>query len=504
MKRITLITLSLVVTALLYAGCTDSFLQKSDSNSVNSDTFYQTEAQALASVNSAYAMLQAHGLWGRSIFFMLDFAGQEVGTTGNTQGPPLELLNHNYGPSGNTHITTPWDNLYDMISKANSTILNVGQMEDIDTAVRDRVVAEATFLRGLAYFYINAIYGGGPLRLVENLDELHTPRASEEEIWTQVETDLSAAAGVLPQKGGYPAAQEGRATTGAAYALLGKAHLYQEEYSAAETAFQQVIDQGVYDLERASDYGGNTIDNAIQAMRWNHHPDENNNKEAVFEVQFKSGTGFGWSTDGTGRNETSIRPQEYGVDGFAFYNAVPAQDLINAYDSDDPRLEAFYFGPNSTYRGQPYDFAGKGWAWKKYQKTDEAENSESDANMDVIRYADVLLMMAEAKIMQGGAKVAEGIELINEIRRRADPTGNILADRDTNAGQDQAFDWLVLERRLELAGEQTRFFDMVRWGMAADEWDSFQAGKHEVFPIPQEEINANTEMTDEEDQNPGY
>lgn len=504
MKRITLIILSLCMTALLYVSCTDSFLQKSDKNSINTDTFYQTEQQAVASVNSAYAMLQAHGLWGRSIFFLLDFAGQEVGTTANTQGPPLELLNHNYSPSGNTHVTTPWENLYNMISKANSTIEKVGAMEDIDTEIRDRVVAEATFLRGLGYFYVNAIYGGGPLRTVENLDELHTPRASEEEIWNQVESDLSAAAGVLPQKGGYEGPQEGRATSGAAYALLGKAHLYQEDYPAAQTAFENVINQGVYDLERASDYGDSNIENAITAMRWNHHPDENNNKEAVFEVQFKSGTGFGWSTDGTGRNETSIRPQEYGVDGFAFYNSVPAADLIDAYNPDDPRLEAFYFGPNSTYVGEPYDFASKGWAWKKYQKTDEAENSESNANMDVIRYADVKLMYAEALIMQGGAQnISDGIDEINDIRRRADPTGNILEDRNTSVGQAQAMEWLKLERRLELAGEQTRFFDMVRWGDAADAWETFVQGQHEVFPIPQDEINANTEMT-EDDQNPGY
>lgn len=492
------------MSALLYVSCTDSFLQKSNTNSINSDTFYKTEQQALASVNSAYAMLQAHGLWGRSIFFMLDFAGQEVDPTPNTQAPPTALLNHQYGPAtGNTHIVTPWSNLYNMISKTNQTILNVGEMENIDSGTRDRVIAEAKFLRGLGYFYINAIWGGGPLRLIENLDELNVPRASEEEIWSQVESDLSEAAGVLPPKGGYPAAQEGRATSGAAYALLGKTHLYQEEYGDAETAFQNVIDQGVYDLERASDYGTSTIENAITAMRWNHHPDENNNKESVFEVQFKSGTGFGWATDGTGRNESSIRPQEYGVDGYAFYNAKPAQDLIDAYNEDDPRLEAFYFGPNSTYQGDPYPFQEKGWAWKKYQKTDEAENSESNANMDVIRYADVLLMMAEAKIQQGGGKVSEGIELINQIRRRADPTGNILADRNTGASQSQAMQWLMLERRLELSGEQTRFFDMVRWGRAADAWSSFTEGKNEVFPIPQSEINANTEMTSE-DQNPGY
>lgn len=496
MKRLILIVLSLGMTALLYVSCTDSFLETSNQNSVNSDSFYQTADDAVASVNSAYALLQAHGLWGRSIFFLLDFAGKEVGTTANTQGPPLQLLNHTYTSSGNTHITTPWSNLYDMISKANSTILNVSEMEDIDTDLRDRVVAEAHFLRGLGYFYINAIYGGGPLRTIDNLEEINMPRSSAEEIWTQVENDLAMAYQGLPQKGAYGDTDEGRATSGAARALLGKAHLYQEEWGDAEAQFQEVINSGVYHLIRADEFGGDPV----AAMRSNHAPEVDNNDEAVFEVQFAAGTGFGWETDGTGLNETSIRPQEYGVNGYAFYNAVPASDLIDAYENGDPRLEAFYFGPNSTYQGEPYPFEQDGWAWKKYQKTDEAEQSESDANMDVIRYADVLLMMGEAKIQQG--EVAEGVDYINQVRRRADPSGTILLDRVTT-DPSEAMDFLVHERRVELAGEQTRFFDLVRWGRAAEELETFQSGKHEVFPIPQSEINANTEMS-QEDQNPGY
>lgn len=496
MKRLILIILLLSMTAVLYVSCTDSFLETTNQNSVNSDSFYQTAEDAVSSVNSAYAMLQAHGLWGRSIFFLLDFSGEEVGTTANTQGPPLQLLNHTYTSSGNTHITTPWSNLYDMISKANSTILNVSEMEDIDAGLKDRVVAEAHFLRGLGYFYINAIYGGGPLRTADNLEEIHLPRSSAEEIWTQVENDLEAAYPALPLKGEYSDADVGRATSGAARALLGKAHLYQEEWGEAETQFQAVIDSEVYHLISADEFGGDPV----AAMRSNHAPEVDNNDEAVFEVQFAAGTGFGWSTDGTGLNETSIRPQEYGVNGFAFYNAVPASDLIEAYEDDDPRLEAFYFGPNSTYQGEPYPFEKDGWAWKKYQKTDEAEQSESDANMDVIRYADVLLMMAEAKIQQGA--VAEGVDYINQVRRRADPSGTILPDRVTT-DQSEAMDFLVHERRVELSGEQTRFFDLVRWGLAAEELGTFQNGKHEVFPVPQEEINANTEIS-QDNQNPGY
>lgn len=496
MKRLIYIAFSLSLLALLYVSCTDSFLDTNNKNSVNSDSFYQTPEDAVASVNSAYAMLQAHGLWGRSIFFLLDFAGEEVGTTANTQGPPLELLNHTYTSSGNTHITTPWSNLYDMISKANSTIMNVSEMENIDESLQSRVIAEARFLRGLGYFYINAIYGGGPLRTVENLEEINIPRSSSEEIWNQVESDLSSAYPDLPQKGEYSDADVGRATSGAARALLGKAHLYQEEWADAEEQFQAVVDSDVYHLIRAEEFGGDPV----AAMRSNHAPEVANNDEAVFEVQFSAGTGFGWSTDGTGLNETSIRPQEYGVNGFAFYNAVPASDLIDAYEEDDPRLEAFYFGPNSTYQGEPYPFEEDSWAWKKYQKTDEAEQSESDANMDAIRYADVLLMMAEAKIQQGD--VADGVDYINQVRRRADPSGTILPDRVTTS-QSEAMEYLIHERRVELSGEQTRFFDLVRWGLAAEELETFQTGKHEVFPIPQNEINANTEIS-QEDQNPGY
>lgn len=489
--------ISVVLAVVLFAfGCGDSFLQKKDKNSVNTDTFYDTEEQALASVNAAYALTQSHGMWGRSFFFLLDFAGQEVGPTSNTQSPPFELLDHTYSAEGNTHVNQPWTNIYDMISKTNSTIENVGEMDDssISPNLRDRIIAEAKFLRALGYFYINAIYGGGPLRTVENQQELHLPRADPSDIWAQVESDLSDAASVLPERGGYDDADEGRATSGAAYALLGKAHLYQEEFSDAENALQRVIDQGVYELHQASDYGGD----AGAALRAIHDPYTDNPPESIFEIQFIEGSQFGWSMDGVGLSESSIRPTEYGVDGFAFYNCVPAEDLIDAYDSGDPRLEAFYYGPNNTYMGEPYPFGDKGWAWRKYTRDDATEmDFASPANMVVIRYADVLLMQAEAKI-RSGSGVSDGIELINDVRERSE-----LSPRNTGAGQSQAFEWLKTERRLELAGEQTRFFDMVRWGDAADAWDSFQSGKHEVFPIPQSEINANTALS-QEDQNPGY
>ncbi|MEM7659963.1 MAG: RagB/SusD family nutrient uptake outer membrane protein, partial [Bacteroidota bacterium] len=119
-------------------------------------------------------------------------------------------------------------------------------------------------------------------------------------------------------------------------------------------------------------------------------------------------------------------------------------------------------------------------------------------NHDVIRYADVLLMQAEAKVKQG--KVADGIALINRIRRRADPTGNILADIPVGS-QEEAIQALISERQVELCGEQVRRMDLVRWGIAVEHLPGFQPGKNEYFPIPQSEVDNNEALNEN---NPGY
>ncbi|MGK7395498.1 MAG: RagB/SusD family nutrient uptake outer membrane protein [Candidatus Cyclobacteriaceae bacterium M3_2C_046] len=521
MKKYIILSLT-ILSMLVYSRCGDEFLNKVDETSINSGSFYTSEGDAIASVNAAYAHLQNISLWGRRIFFMLDFSSDEIGRTPNTQGPPLELLLHTFGPQGNEHIDNPWQMFYKLIARTNITISEVSEMEDIDQTVQNQVLGQAYFLRALGYFYINTLWNGGPLRTEETID-LDISRATPEEIWQLIESDLDFASKNLPAE--WAGGDAGRATSGAALALLGKSHLYQEDWAAAESALMQVINSGVYHLVGGEDSPNpaTTIDEAIAAMRTNHDFGVKNNAEAVFEVQFKAGEGgLSWdSNNATGRREATVRPQEYGVDGFSFYNAKPSQKLIDAFerinpDSNekgniDPRFQAFFFTEYDTLlKGEekiPYSdiLATAGYAWKKYQHSETVQNpanaSDNDVNHDIIRYADVLLMAAEAKINQN--KVAEGIDLINQVRKRADPTSTILPLRPTATTAEEALDYLIQERQIELAGEQVRRSDLVRWGLAAENLDGFQVGKHEFFPIPQNEIDANAEISIQ-DQNPNY
>lgn len=520
MKK-TLKIILLLVGTLIYTRCDDGFLNKVDQTSINSGSFYNTETDAVASVNAAYAHLQNLSLWARRIFFMLDFASDEIDPTPNTQGAPFELIQHTFGPQGNEHIDNPWQMFYKLIARTNITIEEVSDM-DINQDVKDEVLGQAHFLRALGYFYINALWNGGPLR-TEETTEINVPRASPEEIWTLIESDLTTAISQLPAT--WPASEAGRATSGAAEALLGKAHLYQEEWQDAETHLMNVINSGNYYLIGGpNDPAGeaSTIDEAIEALRVNHAFDIKNNAEAVFEVQFQSGSGLSWnSTSATGRAEGSVRPQEYGVDGFSFYNAKPSDKLLNAYErivpgnndkgNVDPRFQAFFFTKYDTLvKGEeviPYSDiqATAGYAWKKYQHETTVQDpnnaSASNVNHDVIRFADVILMAAEAKIRQGD--VADAVELINRIRRRADPTATILPDISPSVSQEEAIEALIHERQVELSGEQVRRTDLVRWGIAAQNINNFQSNKHEYFPIPQSEIDANQALGPD-DQNPGY
>ena len=520
MKRIFKI-LILFVSLFIYSRCGDDFLNKVDETTINSASFYNTETDAIASINAAYAHLQNLSLWGRRIFFMLDFSSDEIGSTPNTQGPPFELLQHTFRPQGNEHIENPWQMFYKLIARTNITIREVSEME-INEQVKNEVLGQARFLRALGYFYINALWNGGPLKTEENLFEVSVERATPEQIWEFIESDLNTAIDLLPET--WDEDNEGRATKGAAEALLGKTHLYQEDWEQAETHLMNVINGGNYYLVGGENDPNpvTTIDGAIAAMRTNHDFAIKNNPEAVFEVQFKSGTGLSWnSNSATGLAEGTVRPREYGVDGFSFYNAKPSDKLIAEFErinpdnndkgNVDPRFQAFFFTEYDTLvKGEeeiPYSdiLENSGYAWKKYQRDvtvqDPDDPNANDVNHDVIRYADVLLMAAEAKIMQN--EIAEGIQLINQVRRRADPTGTILPDRPESVSQEEAIDFLIHERQIELSGEQVRRTDLVRWGIAAQNINNFQTNQHEYFPIPQSEIDANQALT-EEDQNPGY
>jgi starch-binding outer membrane protein, SusD/RagB family len=489
-----ILAIAVLLSGLVYWSCNDKFLDTQDTNNINSDTFYKTIEEGIAAVNSVYAGLQRQGLYQRQIFFVHDFSSGEAAPTQNTQTPNTQLLSFAFDAT-HEHINALWNDSYVTIARANIVVEKVPGITG-DEAIKTRLLAEARFIRALCYFNLVANFGDVPLRLPGETAVVNdVPRSPRADVYRQIEEDLRYAESNLPKRADYDAANTGRATSGAAAGLLGKVLVYQEKWGEAETQLQKVIGNE-YSLVPAS------------RMQGLFNASDENNEESLFEVQFTKGLSGGngaWAVDqntGWGGNaEGNFRPKEYGVSGFAFYNAKPSDDIINSYVPNDPRLMAYFFGPGSTFNGITYDsiYAANGWAIGKYTDPNPGSGGAADdgeINIRVLRYADILLLQAETKLRLN--KTGEGIALVNQIRRRADPSGTILPDfaADGNALQN-----LIDERKRELCFEGQRFLDLIRWGLAAQVFGSkFVVGKHELLPIPANEIDLNSLAV----QNPKY
>ena len=293
----------------------------------------------------------------------------------------------------------------------------------------------------------------------------------------------------------------GRATKGAANALLGRVHLFRGDYNAARTALLRV---NVNDQYRLVD---NFYDNFMDETQ--------DNEESVFDVMFsnKYGGADSWGTTGSGIAEVTFRGQEYGI---TWFNVYPSDMTLDEFEAGDPRYADSFWSngdildPNGE--AVPADIPlGRRAAWKKYSQYYKQLNSDTQSgiNFRVIRYADVLLMLAECENEVGTA--ADAIAYLNEVRNRPSVSmPNYGTPAMDAAGypvtsKEEIFNAIVHERQVELCGEQVRMNDLIRWGLDADVLAPFGYNnqKHNLFPIPQNEIDAN-EMLTQADQNPGY
>lgn len=494
-----LLTFVMISLTLLY-GCDDQ-LDVSNPNKPETENFYTTSSQVEAAVNAAYANLQTRGLYMRHMFFMMDNMAHENAGNSQLEADKRQYLDFAFDPSHGA-IRAYWESCYRGINKANSLLDNQEKVESISTNIlpvdlRNRYFAEAKFLRALYYFMLVTRYGEVPLLTSVPTSDEGTPKSSVDSIYEQIIQDLEdAIPSLLPASD----TENGRATVGAAQALLGKVHLYREDYEAAQTAFANVTG---YSL--VADYG----DNFLEATE--------HNSESIFEVMYDEtlGTGSQWNSDADGRGlaEATFRGQEYGWNDW--FNVYPSDDLLDEYEAGDPRFSASFYVVGDTYAGGVIDEipSERRAGWRKYQNYYQRPNEElnSSINPRVIRYADILLMQAEVENALGNP--AEAIDFLNQIRDRVGMPRYGTTEMDA-AGypvttQAEIFNAIVHERKVELAGEQVRFPDLVRWGLADDFLGpnglntGFTAGKNEVFPIPQQEINFNNKLTNA-DQNTGY
>ncbi len=533
MKIYKSITTALIFGALVLTNsCNADKLALTNPNELSPETFFKTEAQVQSAVNAVYGSLQTRGMFNRHIWFGFDNMAHENAGNPQLEADKRQYLNFSFDASHGP-ISAFWESCYRGINKANFVINNreiIDQIPDaqLSVAMKDKFEGEAKFLRALYYFYLVERFGSVPLVLEIPEDQQGTGKAPVADIWAQIEMDLMDAASQCLDK-----ADEdmGRVTKGAAWALLGKVHLYQKDYAAAMTAFGNVTG---YELE--AEYNNNFLEET------EHGP------EAIFAVEFNISAGYAdrWASDRSdqGLNESTFRGQEYGV--FDWYNVFPSMNLRNEFETaadngvkDDPRFAYCFYLNGDTYNNgesvaeitdllQSDNTLYPRSGWRKYSNyykqpsEGTVAGQASGINMHIIRYADVLLMMAECEANRSGGSLPAAVGYMNQVRARADvdmplygtgamdaiyPVGNLA----------QFMVALEHERKVELCGEQQRLPDLVRWGRLADfmteVYDElplqeqnelvFNPNTHVLWPIPQSEINANVNLSNA-DQNPGY
>lgn len=518
MKK-TFLSICLTAAALLIlpTSCTEDLLDQTNTNTVSTGVFWQNADDARLAVNGMYHPITNTFFWGRIIHTGAMLRSDAFNV--RPFGPNTAMSTFQGEPGAARWATEPFQEPYKCIFRANAILENVNAQNIPDADTRNGILGQAHFMRGFSYWYLVNLFGNVPLvtRTAQSDEDFFPGQASPAEIWAQVEADFTAAAGELPVS--WEGDDVGRPTRGAAQAFLGKSHLYQGEWAEAESAFEAMPD--IYSLLPTASYEENfTTTNE-------------NNAESVFELQFLGIDAFAWGVDipgvGTmGNFHIDYAPPSKSPDQSHYMNAW-VRDLFEE-NGETVRRNAtlVYDFPGATgYGGVPFEedmaadidlAATEGMEAifsRKYAGMELGIRENVDflgtnvgTNWRIIRYSDVLLMLAEAKNEQG--KTTEAGELVNMVRARAGVDAI-----DTSMGQDEMFDVIVNERVLELTGEGHRFFDLVRWGLADDylgatslhgehpkslSGGTFQSGKHELIWIPVSELSANPNL----EQNPGY
>jgi len=465
LQKIILLTISLMVTF----SCSEDFTMLAPHSQRNVDNFYQTESDFNTAILGVYNELQNGGTYGTTTGLATGGSGgywmmSEMRSDNTDQGADVTGLaaaiaeiNTFNETSMNEYVLGAWVGSYKGIASANTVISRLPDA-DLEQDYKDQIMGESLFIRSLLYYNLAMLFGNIPMPL-EEVTETNPDfeQHSQEDVLNQLVRDLSTAAELLPETG-HPI----RASKYAALTLLGRVQLHLGNQSEAATALRTVISDGAFSL--VDDYSN----------LWG--PQNENGAESIFEVQFLAG-GIG---EGSGYTN-SFSPDGDLQTGEGFGRNRPTVDMVNAYEPGDLR---FTVSMDTMYT---VDTLVSYTRYTKKYWSEPFANYDADNNFIVFRYADVLLMMAEA-LGEGG----EAYGYINEVRNRAG-----LADIDATTAETFE-DKLLHERRVELAFENHRWYDLLRFGKAVEvmndhfvhEGISQVIGENDLlFPIPQREID---------------
>ncbi len=485
-----------VFSLMLMAMSCETFLEKYPLDTVNTENFYKTADDAIAAINAAYQPLQRPKLHNMRMWTTDIIAGNsEVGAN------PVEA-NDGIETKDQANFITTTDNrgVLDLYQGPAPGILyaNLVLQKVPDTAMdeelKNRILGEAKFLRAYYYFILVRFFGDVPLILKPQTpgDDLRPFRTPESEVYDQIIRDLEEAIQQLPRREEYAAKDTGRASKGAAAGMLAKVYLTLGEWQKTVDLCNQVTSLGYALNDNYAD---------------NFNPETENSIESLFEVQYVNPVNNFWDDANQSSWTTNFMgPRDSPLTSVGWGWNLPTQEFVDAYEPGDLRKDVTIF-----YEGGP-QFDGKdykasmsyatGYNVRKFIMPASyvpSGSSGSPLNWPVLRYADVLLMKAEALNELGSTSDAEAP--LNEVRDRAglDPVSGL--------NKDQFRDAVLHERRIELAFEGHRWFDLIRIQNGAYGLSFLHSigrtnatEKHLLFPIPQAERDVNPNLT----QNPGY
>jgi hypothetical protein len=496
MKLIKYIYIALV--AAFLQACTN-FLDKVPQDSINTSNFFKTEADAIAAVNGAYQPLQWPKLYNMRMWTTDIMAGNSiVGAGGGTDGVETQDQANFVTSTDNQGVLDMWRGPWPGILRCNIVLEKVPDMT-ISDAVKNRVLGEAYFLRAHYYYILVQFFGDVPLVLkpVEPGDDLRPTRTAKAEVYRQIEADLATAANLLPEREQYSGDNIGRASKGSAIGMLAKVELTLGNYQRVVNLCDSVKSLG-YAL------------NANYADNFN--PATENSVESLFEVQYVGGAGKDfWSNENQSSwlsAFTGPRGSNMVAGGFGWNQ--PTEEFVNAYESGDLRknVTVFYQGC-PTFDGKTYQksYSTTGYNLRKFlvPLSVSATYDNSPLNFPVLRYSDVLLMKAEAlnelgQTAQAQLLATDGNATLNKVRVRA----GLLSV--TGLNQVDLREKILHERRMELAFEGQRWFDLIRVNGGKYGVDFLHSigkqnmrSKYLLFPVPQKERDANPNLSQNTD-----
>ncbi|WP_437368332.1 RagB/SusD family nutrient uptake outer membrane protein [Maribacter litoralis] len=453
MKRI----LYIILFTACFTSCSDDFTDLAPISNRNEADFYKTSDDFEVAINASYSGMQSTGIYGRGYWTMF-----EMRSDNTDQGPDATGLARQYTEINsftedalNEQVTSVWSESYKVISNCNVILSRIDGVE-MDTDLKARITGEALFIRSLMFYHLAIAFGNIPLQLEPFVSGDELTQVDQTTVLNQLIVDLAEAETGLPVA--YSGSDVGRATKGAAATLLAKVLLTTGDDTTAATVLRRII----------SDYGYELLDD--YADLWG--VGNENNAESIFEIQYISG-GIGQGSLFTNDFSPSTDLQT----GSGFGRNRPTISLMEAYEEDDLRYDPSMGDTYVNLEGETIEarYVKKFWS-------DPAIENDSDINFVVFRYADVLLMLAEALGESG-----ESYDLINEVRQRA-------GLEDIDASTPGSFEEKLLnERRVELAFENHRWPDLKRFDAESkiQEAESFITATREYFYIPQREIDIN-------------